>query len=324
MSGSGQPTFKPFPLFAGCHSQTIAASFLTFSRNPESLTRFVHLPDGDRITYEVSTPKNWKVTDPTVVMVHGLCGSHRSPYLVRIAKKLYKRNIRTIRINLRGCGSGKGYAKRMYHVECSNDVWHALGEIKRETPDSPLTLMGFSLGGNIILKMAGEWGEEAMKLINKVIAINPPIDMHASVRLLSKNKMYERYFMRHLRSEVLFRHDHFEDLPPIEIPPGMSLPEFDEFYIAPQSGYTSATDYYHATSSGRLIPEIQVVSHILFAKDDPIVDCNVMENVPVPDNVNILITERGGHLGYLGMPGQKGGFHWMDTILLQWIFHEEG
>ncbi|WP_420420589.1 YheT family hydrolase [Simkania sp.] len=323
MSGSGQPTFKPFPLFTGCHTQTIAASFLTFARNPNSTTRFVYLSDGDRITYEVSTPKNWKVTDPTVVMVHGLCGSYRSPYLVRLAKKLDKRNIRTIRINLRGCGTGRGHAKKMYHVDGSNDVWHALKKIKHETPDSPLTLMGFSLGGNIVLKMAGEWGEEAEQVVDKVIAINPPIDMYASVRLLSKNKVYERYFMRYLRSDVLFRHNHFEDMPPIEIPTGMSLLEFDEFYIAPESGYESAQDYYYATSSGRLIPEIQVSSHILFAKDDPIVDCNVMDDVSVPQNVDILVTEQGGHLGYLGIPGQEGGFHWMDSILLQWIFNED-
>lgn len=321
MSASDQPVFKPFPLFTGCHAQTIAASFLTFARNPSTITRFVHLPDGERITFEVSTPPDWKATDPTIIMVHGLCGSYRSPYLIRMAKKLGKKRMRTIRINLRGCGTGKGYAKRMYHADCSEDIWHALKEIKRDTPDSPLIVMGFSLGGNIVLKMAGERGEEAKELISKVIAINPPIDMHASVELLSKNKMYERYFMRYLRLDVLFRHEHFEDLPPIEIPSDMTLPEFDEFYIAPQSGYISAKDYYHACSSGRLIQEIQVDSHILFAKDDPIVDCNVMENVQVPPNVNILITDQGGHLGYLAVPTQEGGFHWMDSIILQWALN---
>lgn len=320
MSEPNQPDFKPFPLFTGCHSQTIAASFLTFSRNPSSTTRFVHLTDGESITYEESIPANWKPTDPTVIMVHGLCGSHRSPYLVRIAKKLEKKSLRTIRINLRGCGTGKGYARRMYHVDSSNDIWHALNKIKQEVPDSPLIVMGFSLGGNIILKMAGDWGKEAKKLISKLIAINPPIDMNASVQRLSKNKVYERYFMRHLRSDVIYRHTYFEDLPPIEIPTDMSLIEFDEFYIAPQSGYSSAEEYYHASSSGRLIPEIQVDCHILFAKDDPIVDCNVISDAQAPPNIEILVTEQGGHLGYLGIPGLEGGFHWMDTILLQWIF----
>lgn len=322
MSAADQPVFKPFPFLAGCHLQTIAASLLVFSRDLPSTTRFVHLPDGDRIAFEVNTPPNWKPTDPTIVMVHGLCGSHRSSYIIRMAKKLEKRDLRTVRINLRGCGTGKGYAKRMYLADASNDVWHVLNEIKRDGADSPLVVMGFSLGGNIVLKMAGERGEEASKLISNVIAINPPMDLYASIRLLCKNKVYERYFMKYLRSEVLDRHRHFTDLPPIEIPSDMSLMEFDEFYLAPQSGYSSAKDYYHACSAGRLIPDIEVESHILFAKDDPIVDCNVLGNVKVPDNVDILITEHGGHLGFLGTPGEEGGFHWMDSTILQWIFNE--
>jgi len=320
MSAAEEPVFKPFPFFTGCHIQTVAASFLTFSRYLESVKRIVYLADGESITYQTSTPAHWKSTDPTVVMIHGLCGSHRSAYLVRLAKKLDKRGIRTIRINLRGCGSGKGLARKMYHTGCSDDVWAAIKKIKSEAPDSPLTVMGFSFGGNVVLKMAGEWADESKELIDKVIAINPPIDLFASVKLLSKNRVYERYFMSQIRSDVLFRHRHFNDLPPIAIPFNMTLLEFDEFYIAPQSGYLTAHDYYHASSSGRIIPSIEVTTHLLFAKDDPIVDCNVMENVKVPDHVNIIVTDQGGHLGYLGTPGQEGGFHWMDSLILQWIF----
>lgn len=320
MGELNHPDFKPFPFFVGSHSQTVAGSFLTFSRNPKSITRLVHLPDGEKITLEVSTPSGWKSTGPTVVMVHGLCGSHLSPYLIRIAKKLCSRNVRSIRLNLRGCGSGKGHAKRMYHDGMSDDVWKALEEIKKDAPKSSLTLLGISLGGNVVLKMAGERGEEAKQLIDKVIGINPPIDLQASNKRLSKNRVYERYFMSDLRSDVLFIHQHFEDLPPIEIPHAMSLKEFDEFYIAPQAGFASASEYYYACSSGRLLPEIRVPCHILFAKDDPIVDCNVLGEIKTPENVKIHVTEHGGHLGYLGFPGREGGFYWMDSMILQWIY----
>ena len=101
---SKQPVFKPFPLCTGCHAQTIAASFLFVSGKLPSLKRFVYLPDGKKIVMEISKPKRWKESDPTVVMVHGLCGSAESTYMVRIARKLYKERIRTIRVNLRGCG----------------------------------------------------------------------------------------------------------------------------------------------------------------------------------------------------------------------------
>lgn len=320
MSEFSQPHFRPFPLFASCHLQTIVASLLSFSINPSSVTQFVYLPDGDRMTYEVNTPPDWKSTDPTVIMIHGLCGSYRSHYNVRIAKKLSKRCLRTIRINLRGCGTGKGYARRVYHVDGSDDIWYALNKIKREEPNSPFIVVGFSFGGNMLLKMAGEWEEEAKKLISKVIAVNPPIDMTASVQLLSNNKIYERYFMRYLRLDVAYRHNYFHDLPPIEIPKKMTLLEFEEFYIAPQAGYDSVKDYYHAVSAGRLIPKIRVKAHILFSKDDPIVDCQMIRDIQMPSNIEVMVTEKGGHLGYLGMPGEKGGFHWMDTVLLDWIF----
>ncbi len=314
-----QPVFRPFPLFGGCHFQTIAASFLPFTRRLPSTTRLVHLPDGEKIALEVTTPKEWKESDPTVVMIHGLGGCHRSSYLVRMARKLHRQGIRTIRVNLRGCGSGRGYGRKLYHAGASEDIYLTLKEIRRDAPHSPLTVVGFSLGGNIILKMAGEYEEKIEELVSKIIAVNPPIDMQSSIEHLSENRFYERYFMSLLREEVAFRHETFEDLPPIRISSEMTLLEFDELYIAPQSGQNGAAEYYQACSAGRLIDKITVPCHILFARDDPIVDCKVLEGIDIPEQVDILITERGGHLGYLGMPGKGGGFHWMDGVLLRWI-----
>ena len=125
--------FQPFPLFIGRHTQTIMALF-SFYRDPPSITRFVHLPDGEKISMEITTPSFWKNTHATVVMVHGLCGSHKSPYLVRLTKKLLRKGVRVIRVNLRGCGSGKGHAKRMYPAEASDDIWNAFTNNKSETP----------------------------------------------------------------------------------------------------------------------------------------------------------------------------------------------
>lgn len=318
---SEQPVFKPFPLWTGCHSQTIAAIFLSFGRSQlSSLKRFVYLKDGEKLVMEITTPKGWKETDETVLLLHGLCGSHRSSYIIRMARKLHKKGIRTVRVNLRGCGSGRGHAMKMYHAEASEDVWEAIKEIKRDAPHSPLTVLGYSLGGNIVLKMGGERGKEAKGFIKKIISINPPIHVQSTIEHLSKNSFYERYFMAALREDVAYRHETFEELPPIRIPSQMTLLEFNEFYIAPQSGYESATDYYYACSSGRLVHLIAVPCHILFSRDDPIVDCNLLDQEGLPENIDVLITDHGGHLGYLGIPGQKGGFHWMDSVILRWIF----
>ena len=318
---SGEDPFKPFPLFLSRHAQTIGATIFSFYRVPDSQRRFVYLNDGERISLEIAIPPDWKDHQLTVVMVHGLCGSHQSRYLVRMASKLYQKNIRSIRVNLKGCGSGRGYAKKIYHPDCSHDLWAALEEIRRETPNSPIIVVGFSFGGNVALKMAGEHEEEARQLIEKVIAINPPIDLRASAYLLSQNKLYERYFMRYFRAEVDFLHRHF-NLEPIDIPRQMGILGFDEFYLAPHSGYQSAKEYYYAMSSGRLLPAVRVPCRILFSRDDPIVDSTVLDSVCIPDHIQILSTQKGGHLGFLGMPGRKGAFYWMDSVILDWIFEQ--
>lgn len=319
----GLSNFKPFGLFKSCHTQTIVASLLTFYPDLLSYRRFVHFSDGERIALEVTTPPNWKPEDPTVVMVHGFCGSHQSPYLVRIVNTLYKHGVRSIRINLRGCGSSKGYSKKLYHPDCSEDIWKALLEIQRDTPHSKLTLLGYSLGGNVLLKMAGERKTEVKNLVEKLIVINPSIDMYSSAKRLSENFFYQRFFMKHLKKHVYDMHNSRDDLPPIIIPSKMGLLEFNEFYIAPQAGYLSAQEYYYAASSGRLILDIEVKTHILFASDDPIIDCLTLKPITLPKNIKMVISKRGGHLGYLGSFDQKGGVYWMDSIILHWFFNDK-
>ena len=318
-----QPNFKPFGFIKSGHMQTIVASLLTFYSDPLSCRRYVHFSDGERIALEVTTPPNWKPEDPTVVMVHGFCGSHQSPYLIRIANALYTHKVRSIRINLRGCGSSKGYSKKLYHPDCSDDIWKALMEIKRDTPDSKLTLIGYSLGGNVLLKMAGEREGDVKDLVDKLIVVSPSIDMCSSVKKLSENFFYERFFLKHLKKHVYDMHSSRDDLPPIVIPSKMNLVEFNEFYIAPQAGYFSAHDYYYAASSGRLILNVEVKTYILFAKDDPIVDCFSISSIPLPKNINVLISDQGGHLGYIGSLDQKGGPFWMDSIVLNWVFNDK-
>ncbi len=313
--------FEPCPLLKNCHRQTIFASFLNFHRAPPTCRRLIRLPDEDAIALEVTTPPNWKETDPTVVMIHGLCGSHKSAYLIRMTKKLYRLGVRAIRLNMRGCGSGRGLAKKMYHSGSSDDVRIVLETLKNETPHSSFGLIGFSLGGNIALKLAGELGDRGIGLIEHVIAVSPPVDVLTSVKLLgmAQNRIYERYFLKYLRADVLFRHRFFEDLPPIKLPSPFTMYAFDEQYLAPQHGFTSAIEYYKAASAQSLLPDAKMPCDILFAKDDPIIDHQVLDNVLLPENISIYKTEKGGHLGFLGRPRRSGGFHWMDSLLLKWM-----
>jgi predicted alpha/beta-fold hydrolase len=308
------------PFLANAHLQTIVASQLYLPLEPPSVTRLVPLPDGDHIALEVATPAAWQPEQATVVMVHGLCGCHRSPYMMRLAYKLWHRGVRAVRMNLRGCGSGFGLARQPYHSGRSADVLCVLQALQHETPQSPTTLLGFSLGGNIALKLVGELPDTAATYLKQIIAVCPPADLAACSRLLGQpaNRLYEQRFMRLLRVAVEARQRRFPDVPRIALPTRLSLYTFDNIFTAPQCGFEDADDYYARCSAAPLVPHITLPCRILFAADDPFIDAAIFNTIDVPPNVQVMHTAHGGHLGFLGRPGHAGGYRWLDTVLLKW------
>jgi predicted alpha/beta-fold hydrolase len=314
--------FNPCPIIAGKHRQTIIGSILfSWEKEPISLTELVSLPDNDKIAIEITTPKKWKNTDITVVMVHGLCGSHRSCYLVRMAKKLEEQNIKSIRVNLRGCGSGKGLAKGIFHAGQSNDVFEAIKIIKKTNPASPIILIGFSMGGNIVLKLVGELNTHAKDYLYSVIAVNPPVKIYSSVKLIMRpeNKMYERYFLNLLQEDIDYRKKLFPNIfSSLILPKNLNFEKFDKLYTAPYGGFESNLQYYNECSSYHLLSKIKIPCKILFSKDDPIINYKDLKGLILPSNIDTYITQKGGHLGYLSHVA-KGKFHWLDKQLLEWI-----
>ena len=314
--------FLPFPLLHGPHLQTIVAAKLAlWRREPPGEVQVVTLPDGDRLALVVSTPWSWRPEHPSVLLLHGLCGCHQSSYMMRLALKLWQCGIRAIRMNMRGCGAGVGLARQPYHSGRSPDVLAVLEALRQQSPQSPVTLLGFSLGGNVMLKFAGELGRQAEELCTQVIAVCPPADLAACSRLLAKpsNRLYERYFMRRLLAAVAERHRLFPDLAPVHLPERLSLYQFDNRYTAPQCGFADADDYYERSSAAPLAPHVTVPCRILFAEDDPFIDATVFDGAALPANVEVVRTPKGGHLGFLGRPGRPGGYRWMDACLLDWI-----
>ncbi len=310
--------FDPLPIIAGNHQQTICGAFIQFQVSPRSKRVLIPLTDGDKISIEITTPRRWKPTDLTVLMLHGLCGSHRSSYLIRMTKKLKKKGVRSIRINMRGCGSGRGLARNPYHSGMSDDILEVLKWVKENTPNSPMILIGFSLGGNIVLKLSGELKEKALQYFHKVIAVSPPVDLLSSINLFRNpaNQKYERYFLRLLKEDLVYRIKNFPDFPKIEMPDDVHFFEFDQILTAPYWGFKDPFEYYEKCSAKKVVPDIAVSCNILLSKDDPIVSYSSFENLILPSNIQIYMTQKGGHLGYLGYPKK---FHWLDHVLLQWI-----
>ena len=314
-------TFDPFPLLVDRHVQTIIGAQISLAISPPSTTRVILLPDGDQLALEVSTPPAWQPPDPTVVLIHGLCGCHASSYMIRMAHKLWSSGIRAVRMNMRGCGSGEGLARQPYHSGRSDDVLAVLADLRHVAPQSPVTAIGFSLGGNLLLKLAGELQTEAATYLKQAIAVSPPADLAASVRIFSQpsNRVYEWRFIRLLKAAVAARHARFPDLPAISLPKWLSIYEFDNLYTAPLCGFADADDYYARSSAAPLVPQISIPCRILFAADDPLIDTTTFDAMTLPSNIQVYHTIRGGHLGFLGIPSRPGGYRWMDAQLLEWV-----
>lgn len=316
--------FEPFPFITDPHHQTIFSSVLNFLFEPPSKRKIIFLPDGDRLAAEITTPTQWKESDPTVLLVHGLCGSHRSPNLVRMVKRLEPIGIRAVRFNMRGCGSGKGLARNIYHSGRSEDLFEVIKVLKKEHPLSPIVLIGFSLGANIVLKLAGELNVLGPTYLDKMIAVSPPVDLYASIQMLGEpaNGVYERYFYKLLRADVHYRHRKFKDLPRVRLPKSLKLYEFDQLYTAPTCGFDNAIDYYNKCSSAHVVEDIAIPCKILLAEDDPIIAASSLDAYSLPSNVSVFKTKKGGHMGYLGNPVGEKGFHWLDSLLVDWIVEQ--
>lgn len=304
--------FRPLPGLSSPHAQTICASFLHPGAPPPSTPLMVTLPDGDTLYCRMSLPPPWREHQKTIVLVHGLGGSDASNYMIRMGRKLYALGYRVVRINLRGCGSGSNLSRLPYHGGTSGDVYAVLEILKQQTPLSPLILMGFSLGGNIALKLSGELGEDGISLLQSTIAVCSPIDLADTVSLLCmpSNRLYHRYYLNHLISQG----ERWTKGRKID-----TLYEFDNMVTAPSWGFTDANDYYRKSSSCFHIPNIKHPCYLLLTADDPFIDYRQILKVSLPEWVKVNLSKHGGHMGFLGWAGGGHRCFWMDQLLLNWV-----
>ncbi|MBL8798790.1 MAG: alpha/beta fold hydrolase [Planctomycetia bacterium] len=314
-------SFQPLPLLRNPHVQTVLGNLLRGPQLPLASTMHqVALPDGDRLAIHDSISDRWRPGNPIGVFVHGLGGDHRSAYLRRIARHLLPHGWRVVRVDLRSCGKGLRLARRPYHAGSSDDVRAVLETVHHWSPVSPLALAGFSLGGNIVLKLAGEAAEHPIPELMKVAAVAPPIDLQRCSDLLAlpHNRFYERRFLRELLDLARRRRHCFPDLPRVSFPAPLTVPIFDDLYTAPRNGFAGVADYYQRASAAPLVERIAVPTLIVTARDDPFIAVEPFEALRLPTNVELRILQHGGHLGFLGWDG-VGGIRWAERQVVDWL-----
>ena len=314
-------TFRPWFWLRNPHLQTLLGVYWKGTGFPHAtVRRRVRLPDGDQLVLHDTTPPAWRPGDPVAVLVHGLSGCHRSGAIVRLARLLIARGVRAVRLDLRGTGAGFPLARGCYNAGCSADVRAALEAVHRLAPESPLWLAGVSLGGNVALKLAGEAADRPAPNLERVAAVAPPVDLEACMALLThpKNRLYERHFVGELLAQARRRARLFPDPPLPAFPRRPSLRLFDELYTAPRAGFRDAADYYRRSSAAQFVPHIRVPALVLAARDDPFVAVGPIERLACPADVEVRITEHGGHVGFLGRDG-AGGHCWGEWQVVEWL-----
>jgi predicted alpha/beta-fold hydrolase len=316
------PPFEPHPWLRGAHLQTIVARFWPWPKHrlPSTYAE-VDLGEGDRASVLDSIPDGWSEGDPAAILVHGLGGSARAPYVVRVGKRLTELGIRVIRMNLRGAGSGFGLARSFYHSGKSDDLRAVAAWLAARAPGSPVALVGFSLGGNLVLKLTAEASNRPVEGLDCVVAANPPLDLHACCRMIQKpwNQVYDRNFLRNLRAEVARLQDAFPDLEPVDLSSARSLIHFDELYTAPRNGFLDATDYYIRCSAGTMVHQIEVPGLVIHASDDPFIPDEPFLRTTFPPRLALELIPTGGHLGFLSRNPWRGNRRWLDARICAWL-----
>ena len=332
MISESPPPFVPHPCLPTGHLQTLAGLYLPHAAHLDTGTQQqVKLPDGDTIILHDNAPANWSTGDRVVVLLHGLCGSHSSPYMRRLAAKLNHQAVRTMRMDQRGWGAAEKTARKPTHAGRSDDLRHAVQAVRQICPGSPIALVGFSLGGNVVLKYLAEEGASLQSELAQAVVVSPPSDLAACARSLQRgtSRWYERYFIRRLMQYVrvrarsdpawhsLLRHQHRVG----------TLWQFDHHFTAPLSGFHSADDYYQQSSTHRRWQEIKLPTHLLVARDDPLVPYQTFDELTPTargHSLHVHVTAHGGHLGFVsrGMAVQGTGYsdrRWMDRAIVAWL-----
>jgi hypothetical protein len=326
--------FVPRLFLSNRHLQTIAGNFLSRTNTltppvPELVE--VSPPRTTQIASGVVCDCHWhpvavRAKRPTVILVHGLEGSSESQYVVGNANKMWRAGANIIRMNMRNCGDTERLSPTLYHSGLSSDVGAVLGHfVEREHLES-VALVGYSMGGNLVLKLAGELGADAPSQLHSVVAVSPSIDLGHTADALHRreNWLYERRFLRSLIRRFQLKATLFPRVYDPRLADGIrSLREYDDRITAFYSGFASADDYYHRASAARVVDRIRVPVLVLHALDDPIVPITPETLAALDANpyITVMQSERGGHCAFLTKTERANGDdgYWAETTLLRFI-----
>lgn len=324
--------FVPHPLFTNGHAQTLAAyvwprrSKYREQRRDEA--RLFEVEPGVRLLAHCRWQKE-RHEHPVMLLLHGLEGSGESVYILGTADKAFRAGFNIVRLNLRTCGQTEHLTPTIYHSGMTGDILYTIRELIEKDKFKELYLVGFSMTGNMSLKLAGDEPEKLPRELRAVCAISPSVDLVAAAETIERrsNWIYRQSFMRSLRSRMRRKKRLF---PKLYDTRGLyrvrTIRDFDNRYTSLHGGYRDADDYYARTSSITVISRIQKPTLIIHAEDDPFIPFDPLRHPAFTENPHIILlaTKSGGHVGFIAAEANGEDRFWAENRIVEFcrLAHE--
>ena len=291
----------------------------TFPTLPPPTVRHFDVEPGTRVLAHC----HWQpdaAAHPALLALHGLEGSSAAHYMRGLAEKAYARGFNVILLNQRNCGGTEALSEGLYHSGLTGDAAHVITEIGREGIDR-VVVAGYSLGGNLALKLAGEYAEAPPAALKGVCAISPVVELAECVQALERrqNCVYQWNFVRGLKARMRRKAASHPGRFPIERLAGVrTVRQFDECFTAPHFGFNGADDYYHRASAMRVIDRIRVPALIITAEDDPFVPAETFGDARLRANphITMIVPRHGGHCGFASDANGEDDGYWAETQIV--------
>src|SRR5665213_1164022 len=297
--------FVPHPLLRNGHLMTLAAALLPRStrRLPVAQSRLFDVEPGTKLLAKCHWQPHPRHS-PALVLVHGLEGSSESGYMRGVAEKAFLSGFNVLRLNQRNCGGTQGLTLTLYNSGLSGDFRAVLYELIERDAFDKIFLCGYSMGGNLVLKMAGDLADSPPSQLCGVCAVCPTINLAACVDTLDApgNRIYRRHFVHHLRARMQRKQRLFPGRFRMEgLNRVRTMREFDDVITAPHCGYPDAATYYEAASAGRVAGRISVPTLILTSADDPFIPLSIFQIFAILGNpqIQFCAPEHGGHCSFI-------------------------
>ena len=316
--------FKPLPLLSSKHSQTILGSIGLPLIMPSFQKQMIRLEDGSQLCCIAFIPPEWKESKGIVILLHGMGGSDQSHYMKRITSKLYRLGYFVFCLNRRGCGCGLGLSPTLSHAGKTDDILFVLKKIRKSYPSTPIQMVGFSSGGNLLLKLLGELKEEGIKYLSHCVAVSPLLDLKKTSENFGKpsNRLYEKFYIKGLIKLVRAAESAFPNEEKVQFPKNCSMLQYDKLYTLSKWGYQNIDDYYTKCSSAFFVSDIQTPCDLLYAEDDPLINYENIQSLPFSNFLKLYKTKHGGHMGFLGCTNHGISIRWMDQQVISWLVSE--